>query len=63
MANMSYCRFQNTQLDLNDCVGALEDAYDLKDLGLSNDETGAMHAMAQLCEEFLDHYKRLQETA
>jgi intergrase/recombinase len=25
MANMSYCRFHNTQLDLDDCIQALED--------------------------------------
>lgn len=25
MGNMSYCRFENTNPDLDDCVGALED--------------------------------------
>jgi hypothetical protein len=25
MGNMSYCRFQNTAMDLQDCVSALED--------------------------------------
>lgn len=63
MSNMSYCRFQNTQSDLNDCVGALEGAHDLTQLELSNDEMGAMHTMAQQCQEFLDNYNRLQETA
>lgn len=24
MSNMSYCRFHNTLIDLNDCIGALE---------------------------------------
>ena len=24
MANMSYCRFQNTAMDLNDCMNALD---------------------------------------
>lgn len=24
MANMSYCRFHNTRLDMNDCINALE---------------------------------------
>ena len=28
MANMSYCRFQNTSNDLADCVNVIEDAID-----------------------------------
>jgi hypothetical protein len=28
MANMSYCRFENTYRDLNDCVNALGEALD-----------------------------------
>ena len=63
MANMSYCRFQNTERDLSDCVGALEDACDLEDLDLGKDETRAMHVMASLCQDFLDAYGRLAETA
>ena len=26
MANMSYCRFHNTRLDMDDCIGALKRA-------------------------------------
>ena len=29
MANMSYCRFQNTSMDLADCLDALENHWDL----------------------------------
>ena len=29
MANMSYCRFQNTNIDLRDCLEALEDGSEL----------------------------------
>ena len=28
MANMSYCRFQNTVLNLNDCLNVVRDAVD-----------------------------------
>ena len=35
MANMSYCRFQNTFLDLQDCVNQLGEALDE---GLTYDE-------------------------
>ena len=29
MSNMSYCRFQNTSMDLGDCVEALENHWDI----------------------------------
>jgi hypothetical protein len=61
MANMSYCRFQNTVQDLRDCVTVVEEAYDLDDLDLSNDETYAMKRMRNLCQDFLDAYERLEE--
>ena len=61
MANMSYCRFQNTATDLRDCVNVLEDARDLDDLGLSEDEERAMKRMRMLCEDFLDACNRLEE--
>ncbi len=28
MANMSYCRFENTANDLSDCLGAIEEAIE-----------------------------------
>lgn len=60
MANMSYCRFENTRNDLQDCVRALEDAYDLDDLDLSASEEHSMNAMLELCQEFLDAHARLE---
>lgn len=31
MANMSYCRFRNTEMDLKDCLCALEDGVELSE--------------------------------
>ena len=33
MPNMSYCRFENTVMDMRDCINAIEDGecYDLSD--------------------------------
>ena len=39
MSNMSYCRFQNTSIDLGDCVDALECDWDLD---LSTDEANGL---------------------
>ena len=61
MANMSYCRFQNTLNDLRDCVYAMDEAYDFEDMDLSKDEKWAMNRMFQQCEEFINHYNRMLE--
>ena len=34
MSNMSYCRFQNTSMDLADCLDALENYWDMDDLSI-----------------------------
>lgn len=31
MANMSYCRFRNTNLDMSDCIDVLYDGEELSD--------------------------------
>jgi len=46
MANMSYCRFHNTLLDLNDCYEAL--ANDNMD-DLSDEEKIAMKRLIDVC--------------
>jgi hypothetical protein len=43
MANMSYCRFQNTLRDLRDCEDHLYDE-------LSEDETRARRRLVALCQ-------------
>jgi hypothetical protein len=49
---MSYCRFQNTYLDLLDCINALNDngVNDLSDRELQYAER-----MLELCEEMLGY--------
>ena len=59
MANMSYCRFENTSNDLQDCVYAMDDAIIIADMDLSKTEMRSMQRMRELCQEFLDHYERL----
>ena len=31
MANMSYCMFNNTRLDMLDCIDALQEGYNISD--------------------------------
>ena len=59
MANMSYCMFQNTSMDLRDCVETMREAYDLPELDLSKEELSSLKWMRRLCEEFLEESERL----
>lgn len=59
MSNMSYCRFQNTFDDLRDCVNAMDEAYTLDDMDLSQDEAHAMKRMYSFCEQFRENFDRL----
>ena len=50
MSNMSYCRFENTLKDMNDCLDALiEGKVDLNDM--SKEEKDAMINMIDCCDD------------
>ena len=51
MANMSYCRFQNTYLDLLDC------ANNLGDKDLSDSEKMARKNLLELCKEMIEDFE------
>lgn len=53
MANMSYCRFQNTLGDLRDCKEAL-DFGEAEDL--SAEEQKAKDRLIELCDEISSDY-------
>lgn len=60
MANMSYCRFENTAGDLQNCIYTMASAEDIPNLDLSKYETEAYERLAGLCREFLEQDARLQ---
>lgn len=49
MGNMSYCRFRNTLIDLQDCVDAIETG-ELIDEGIDRSELQALIELRDLCE-------------
>jgi len=49
MANMSYCRFRNTENDLRECMNALEDGTFLE-----GDELSAYESLMSLAEELVN---------
>ena len=62
MANMSYCRFENTSHDLRDCVDAMQEAASMGELDLSRSELNSLRRMRQLANDFLDECDRLLGT-
>ena len=60
--NMSYCRFQNTRTDFQDCVLALQDMLDDNSIELSQDEERAAAQLYQLAQEYIENYERYEES-
>lgn len=58
--NMSYCRWQNTLIDLRDCyrAAAHDDCLDF-DSDLSNEERHAALEVLQLCQKMAERYSDL----
>lgn len=75
MSNMSYCRFQNTSLDFQDCISAMntmlenqsetevecmeEEAERFKDLSV--EERDALKTILEHCESFMSLADELLE--
>ena len=55
MANMSYCMFENTLHDLNDCF-----AY-MKDANISESEKVARKQLIELCTEIASEFGDLDD--
>jgi hypothetical protein len=54
MANMSYCRFQNTYLDLMDC-------YDNLNEFLSDSEKRYRERLVELCQSIVEEFNPEEE--
>ena len=62
--NMSYCRFRNSAIDLDDCVSTLEDIVEGNNdprEELSADEYRAFSRMVNVCEQFLELAEATEE--
>ena len=53
MSNMSYCRFQNTEKDLDACKDALSELMWEREGPLSDEELRAAKSLVKLCAEIL----------
>ncbi len=59
MANMSYCRFENTSNDFEDCVEALDEAGGIENYieDASNYEKNGIKKLFELAQRFIEDYE------
>lgn len=55
MSNMSYCRFHNTVLDLEDCLNAMENEEES-----SESEIASCDELLELCHKIVDDFGDLK---
>lgn len=55
--NMSYCRFSNTLVDLEDCCGALEEGA-----AISWEEMRKAERMREMCERYIEAFDQYVES-
>lgn len=66
MSNMSYCRFHNTYLDMNDCVNTVGEALDNGlnlvefDKELSEDERYYFRRLVTRAHDLIQYYDELR---
>lgn len=63
MASMSYCMFENTAAELDQVVDAMKEAITWGDLDLNEYEKSAKERLYNLCEAYINQYKRLEEAS
>jgi hypothetical protein len=56
---MSYCRFENTARDLQDCLDAIQDG-EINDLG-SQYEVDALEELLDLCKEVVAYKNEIED--
>ena len=59
MSNMSYCRFENTNNDLVDCVEAMKEVDEVGDLDMNEYEQDAFRSMYENCKQYIAEFERL----
>ena len=59
MPNMSYCKFENTLADLEECRGEMTHCDSIEDLDLSPTELSALQQMVECCSEIVEMYETM----
>ena len=63
MTSMSYCMFENTTQEMNQLLGAMEEAETMEELDLNSYEQEAFSQLVLQCQEFLTLAEKLNGPA
>lgn len=61
MTNMSYCRFENTSIALDECLYAIQDMYYSKEIPLSDEEYYYFKKLFEQAQEYIDLYEKVKD--
>ena len=61
MPSMSYCMFENTSNEMNQCIGNMIEAGTIDDLDLNEYEQDAFRLMYDMCKRYIVEFERLSE--
>jgi hypothetical protein len=61
MPSMSYCMFENTSIEMNQCIGNMVEAATIDDLDLNEYEQDAFRLMYDMCKRYIVEFERLSE--
>jgi len=59
MPNMSYCKFENTLADLEECRAEMTHCDSIEDMDLSPTELSALQQMVECCSEIVEMYETM----
>ena len=59
MPNMSYCKFENTLDDLDECRGEMTHCDSIEDMDLSPTELASLEMMVECCSEIVEMYENM----
>jgi len=61
MPNMSYCKFENTLEDLDECRGEMTHCDSIEDMDLSPSELSSLQRMVECCSEIIEMYENMMK--
>lgn len=59
MPSMSYCMFENTSSEMNQCLNKMAVSGDIEDLDMNQYEQAAFRMLYEQCQEYIVRYREL----
>jgi len=63
MASMSYCMFENTELEMSQVVSNMRESNTWEDLDLNSYEDASKESLYVLCKRYMEEFERLDSAS